>query len=90
MDAMRTFRNSGAHLKAMPKLLRMCDQASFTHFEQAGQDAPSPDAAYDVLLRDGKLSKVNAPSAEHLAGKTVGSTRPRVAQRWTRLNSRQD
>ena len=33
--AMRAFRNSGAHLKAMPKLLHLSDQAAFTHFEQS-------------------------------------------------------
>jgi hypothetical protein len=90
MQAMRMFRNSGAHLKAMPKLLHLSDQASFTHFEQVGSDAPTPDAAYERLMRDGKLSKVNAPSADHLGGKTVGRTRPRASRQWTRLGSRQD
>jgi heme-degrading monooxygenase HmoA len=83
LDAMRAFRNSGAHLKAMPKLLHLSDNASFTHFEQAGVDVPTPDAAYDRLLREGRLSKVKAPSAQHLAGERVGRTRPRSPQRWS-------
>jgi heme-degrading monooxygenase HmoA len=87
VDAMRAFRNSGAHLKAMPRLLHLSDQASFTHFEQAGTDAPTADAAYERLLSEGKLSKVNAPSAQHLAGERVGRTRPLRRQYWTPKHS---
>jgi heme-degrading monooxygenase HmoA len=83
MEAMRAFRNSGAHLKAMPKLLHLSDQASFTHFDQDGADAPTADAAYERLMRDGRLSKVNAPSPQHLAGEKVGRTRPLSRQHWT-------
>jgi heme-degrading monooxygenase HmoA len=82
LDAMRAFRNSGAHLKAMPKLLHMCNQAAYTHFEQMGTDVPTTDAAYDRLSRGGNMSKVNAPSARHLAGERVGRSKPRQAQRW--------
>ena len=82
LSAMRAFRNSGAHLRAMPKLLHMSDQASFTHFDQEGIAVPTPEAAYDRLKRDGRLSKVNAPSAQHLAGERVGRTMPRSARHW--------
>jgi hypothetical protein len=81
LDAMRAFRNSGVHLKAMPKLLRWCDEASFVHWEQPEAAAPVMDAAFDRLARDGKLSKVRAPSPRHAAGGTVGRNRPRRAQR---------
>ena len=83
LEAMRAFRNSGAHLKAMPKLLHLSDQASFTHFDQGETDAPTADAAYERLIRDGKLSKVNAPSPQHLAGEKVGRSRPLRRQHWT-------
>ena len=83
LAAMRAFRNSGAHLKAMPKLLHLSDQAAFTHFEQSGHDIPTPDAAYQRLARDGHMSKVNAPSSQHLAGARVGRSRPRAPQHWT-------
>ena len=79
-DAMRAFRNSGVHLKAMPKLLRWCDEASFAHWEQEADTPPGPDAAYDRLAREGKLSKVAAPSARHQAGEKVGRVKPRPGQ----------
>ena len=82
LNVMRAFRNSGAHLKAMPKLLRLSDQAAFTHFEQIGSEAPTPDAAYERLEREGHLSKVNSPSPRHLAGERVGRSRPRGPQHW--------
>ena len=80
--AMRAFRNAGAHLKAMPKLLHLSDQAAFTHFEQSGSDVPTADAAYERLAREGHMSKVNAPSAQHLAGERVGQSKPRAPQHW--------
>ena len=81
-DQMRGFRNSGMHLKAMPKLLHMCDQAAYTHFEQSARDVPTAEVAYQVLSREGKMSKVNAPSPQHLAGQRVGSSVPRP-QHWS-------
>ncbi len=80
-DAMRAFRNSGIHLKAMPRLLRWCDEASFAHWEQADAAAPDADTAYQRLARDGKLSKVNAPSARQQAGEKVGRVKPRPGQK---------
>jgi hypothetical protein len=79
-DAMRAFRNSGVHRKAMPKLLHWCDEASFAHWEQATDIPPVPDVAYDRLAREGKLSKVAAPSARHQAGERVGRVKPRPGQ----------
>jgi len=83
VDAMRRFRNSGAHLQAMPKLLHLSDQAAFTHFEQGDAEVPTGDAAYDRLLKSGQMSKVNAPSPAHLAGERVGRTKPRAPQKWS-------
>ena len=82
-DAMRAFRNSDVHMRAMPKLLRWCDEASFVHWEQDGFIAPAPEAAYERLSRDGKLSKVNAPSARQQAGKKVGRVKPRPGRTLT-------
>lgn len=79
-EAMRAFRNSGPHLKAMPKLLRWCDEGSFVHWEQQDDGAPSPATAYERLSRDGKVSKVDAPSARQRAHATVGAVPPRPGQ----------
>ena len=79
-EAMRAFRNSGVHLKAMPKLLRWCDEASFVHWEDLDARAPDVDTAWNRLSRDGKVSKVNRPSARQRAGQTVADARPRRVQ----------
>ena len=79
-DAMRAFRNSGAHLKAMPKLLRWCDEASFAHWEQEADTPPAPDVAYERLAKEGKLSKVVAPSPRQQVGEKVGRVKPRPGQ----------
>jgi len=87
LEAMRAFRNSGVHLKAMPKLLRWCDEASFVHWEQPDATAPDIDAAVDRLAREGKVSKVNKPSARHQAGHTVSDARPRATQQLKKINA---
>ena len=87
LEAMRAFRNSAVHLKAMPKLLRWCDEASFTHWEQPDASAPDIDAAVDRLAREGKLSKVNEPSARHRAGHIVSDPRPRAIQQLKKINA---
>jgi hypothetical protein len=87
LEAMRAFRNSGAHLKAMPKLLRWCDEASFVHWEQGDARVPDISAAFDRLLREGKLSKVLKPSARHQAGHTVSDARPRATRQLKKIDA---
>jgi len=72
---MRAFRNTGAHAVAMRKLLEWCDEASYAHLTADDGVLPPPDAAYPLLL-DGKTSKVNHPSAQHAAGRTVSGSVP--------------
>jgi hypothetical protein len=87
LDAMHAFRNSGVHLRAMPKLLRWCNEASFVHWEQPEATAPDIHAAFDRLARGGKLSKVHKPSARHQAGQTVSDARPRATQQLKKINA---
>jgi hypothetical protein len=39
--AMKTYRNSGAHLKAMPKLRQWCDQSATARWQQNQAVFPS-------------------------------------------------
>lgn len=75
-EAMRTFRNTGAHRQAMPRLLDWCDEASYVHWGQDAGTVPSIDVAYERLLASGHLSKVNHPSAAHLSGGTASGVKP--------------
>lgn len=74
---MRAFRNSGAHQAAMPKLLKLCDEASFAHWTAEVPGVPTAQEAHKRLKNSGRLSKVNRPSAAHAAGRTVSQGVPR-------------
>jgi len=64
MDA---YRIAGAHRVAMPKLLHWCDEASVAHWTQDSGTVPDWDEAYERMVKEGRPSKVNHPSADHLA-----------------------
>ena len=76
--AMRAYRNSGAHLRAMPRLLGWCDEASFVHWPQPDAALPSGDDALNRMRTSGSVSKVRHPSARHAAGEKAGTTPPRI------------
>ena len=65
--AMRAYRNAAPHLKAMPKLIRACDEAAVVHWTSGDGAVPSPAEAAE-RMKAGRLSKVRHPSADHLAG----------------------
>jgi hypothetical protein len=77
-QAMREFRNTADHLKAMPRLLDWCDEASYAHWQQDDASVPSAAVAFERLRDTGKLSKVRHPSAAHTSGKTApcGEAKP--------------
>ena len=77
-EAMRSFRNSGVHRAAMPKLLNWCDEASYTHYTMDETGIPPADTAYQ-RLSVGRISKVNHPSAAHAQGRPVSAGVPRFA-----------
>jgi hypothetical protein len=64
--SMKNFMLSGAHRKAMPKLLEWCDEAFVAHWNQDSVDLPSWTEAHRQMLERGRPSKVNHPSPAHL------------------------
>ena len=78
--AMRGFRASGAHLKAMPRLLEWYDEASVAHWSDPAATIPSADVAYQRLRTDGRVSRVHLnsgpePTRIELAGSSSGAAR---------------
>jgi hypothetical protein len=73
---MRAFRNGGRHQRAMPRLLKWCNEASYVHWEQAEPTMPSLDSAFDRLRTGGRISKVLRPTANQLAGRTTSTKKP--------------
>lgn len=79
---MRSFRNSGAHMRAMPQLLDLCDEASFGHWTEEQPEAPATmEEAYRRVKSSGRISKVRHPSPAHAGGSTVGVSVPRAQLR---------
>ena len=66
-SAMKAFRGSGAHARVMPSLAGWCDEAAYAHWELTGSAVPSWPEAYERMVREGKLSRVTNPSANHTA-----------------------
>ena len=64
--SMRQYMSSGAHGKAMRKLLLWCDEASVVHWTQDTAEPPSWPQAYDRMVQQGRKSKVKYPSDAHL------------------------
>jgi hypothetical protein len=80
--AMVAFRNSGAHRAAMPRLIRICDEASYAHWDRAELTPPSPAEAALRLASAGKLSRVRRPSADQIAGRTWPDGMAPTPRRW--------
>jgi hypothetical protein len=66
-DAMKKFMLAGAHREVMPKLLNWCDEAALVHWTQETSELPSWSEACRRLQTEGRRSKVNYPSAAHVA-----------------------
>jgi hypothetical protein len=63
--AMRAYMTGGAHLRAMPKLLDWCDEASVVHWTQDDPIAPDWLEADRRMRMEGRPSKVRNPSPNH-------------------------
>ena len=75
--AMRAYMKAGPHLKAMPKLMDRCDEASVVHWEQENAEAPSWTTADRRMRAEGRPSKVRRPSDGH---RTLDYREPRVSR----------
>ena len=77
--AMRLFMTNGSHRQVMPKLLHWCDEASVVHWHQFSAFVPIWMEAHRRMQQDGRRSKVNCPSKDHIAYSiplpVVGKTR---------------
>ncbi len=64
---MKQFMISGAHGRAMRKLIHWCDEAALVHWAQENAVLPSWLEAHARLQAEGRRSKVNHPSPAHIA-----------------------
>src|ERR1700722_1019206 len=74
---MKQFRSSGVHARVMSRLAEWCDEASYAHWTVAEETiaeetiatgvVPSWPEAYARLINEGRLSRVEHPSADHEA-----------------------
>ena len=78
--AMRAYRNTDAHRRAMPKLLHWCDEAAVLHWQQDGPALPALDEAGRRMVAEGRISKVNHPSPTH-AARQIPAQIPRPGKR---------
>ena len=63
---MHAYRNSGAHLEAMPKLINWCDEAHAAHWSQDGEELPAWHQVYQrIIAPEARVSKVRYPSKDH-------------------------
>ena len=60
--AMRAYRGSGVHGKAMPNLARWCSEAQTAHYTTESAALPAWGEAHAQLVAHGRSSKVNHPS----------------------------
>ena len=65
--SMKAFMLDDPHGETMRKLLTWCDEAALAHWVQETEEMPSWADAHRNLLRRGRTSKVNNPSAAQKA-----------------------
>lgn len=65
-QAMKKFRGSGAHARVMSRLPGWCDEAAYAHWVLTEDLVPTWEEAYERLVAEGRLSRVEHPSKSHL------------------------
>lgn len=63
--SIRAYMTTGSHRRAMPKLMRWCDQASIAHWVQDDATLPDWNEADRRMRDDGRASKVHHPATGH-------------------------
>lgn len=63
--SMRAYVTAGPHRRAMPKLMRWCDQASIVHWVQDDATLPDWNDADRRMRAEGRVSKVHRPATGH-------------------------
>ncbi len=63
--SMHAYMTAGPHRRAMPKLMRWCDQASIVHWVQDEAALPAWDEADHRMRREGRVSKIHRPAIGH-------------------------
>lgn len=66
-SSMKAFMHANPHQPAMRKLLEWCDEAALARWTQVGTELPSWKEAHTRIEQEGRPSKVNHPSATHMA-----------------------
>jgi hypothetical protein len=80
LDAMKVFRNGGAHLAAMKRLPSWCDESAVLHWEAA--ELPPWDEAHRRMKDGGELTKLKHPSAMHREGRACTDLVPGGGRRF--------
>jgi hypothetical protein len=65
-EAVKQYMISGAHARAMPRLIAWCDEASVVRWSQDTADLPTWAEAHRRMLAEGRRSKVHHPSSAHV------------------------
>ena len=68
-SAMAAYRIAPPHRDALPKLRTWCNEASLAHWQQETAELPDWKTAAKYMAESGRLSKVDHPSADQLAGR---------------------
>jgi hypothetical protein len=80
LDSTREYRRTGAHLKAMPKLLDWCDEAAVATITDSPSTPLAPEEAAALLRSNGRPSKVKNPGPHQVAGELwPDNVPPRIA-----------
>ena len=65
IEAMKAYRDTGAHAAIMPKLLDWCDEAAVAYWQAEDEGLPSWRQAHERIAAQGRASRIRRPSPAH-------------------------